>query len=254
MQSQTANDQPVLTDRENQASKRPLDSFTFGRPGILQEQETSPQEAFSDVPNQISSGGPQQSQPAPHSSQTSAKKRDLDTDDHNPCRKRINAERHCKYLDTIKNPSLSISEVTQSHTATAEVPRTPVASSDWMTEVEMATDSASTNTAGCQRSNLASHPENIMDVASSIARSTPSYKTNTKVSETDSGKSHSSVGSMQTTDQAFKVAQTCKTVSKPSGISAVQTGHRSSVKQTLKALTQDKRMKIITISHTADSP
>lgn len=82
-----------------------------------------------------------------------------------------------------------------------------------------------------------------MDVASSIARSTPSYKTNTQVSETDSGKSHSPVGSMQTTDQAFKVAQTCKTVSKPSGISAAQTGHRSSVKQTLKALTQDKRMK-----------
>ena len=35
----------------------------------------------------------------------------------------------------IKNPSLSISEVTQSHAATAEVPRTPVASSDWMTDV-----------------------------------------------------------------------------------------------------------------------
>ncbi|KAM0793898.1 hypothetical protein BDR22DRAFT_895700 [Usnea florida] len=58
----------------------------------------------------------------------------------------------------------------------------------------MATDSASTNTAGYQRSNLASHPENILDVASSMARSTLSYKTNNKVSETDSGKSYSPVG------------------------------------------------------------
>ena len=146
-----------------------MDPFTLGRPGILQEQETSAQEAFSDVPNQISNGGPQQSQPAPHSSQISAKKKDLDTDDHNPCRKRISAERYCKSLDMIKNPSLSISEITQSHAATAEVPRTPVASSDWMTEVEIATDSASASTAGCQRSNLASHPESIMDIASSIA-------------------------------------------------------------------------------------
>ena len=104
----------------------------------------------------------------------------------------------------IKNPSLSISEVTQSYAATAEVPRTLVASSDWMTEVEMAAESASVNRAGCQRSNLASHPESIMDIASSIARSTPSYKTNTKVSETDSRKSHSPVGSMQTADQALK--------------------------------------------------
>ena len=202
-----------------------MDPFTLGRPGILQEQETSAQEAFSGVPNQISNGGPQQSQPAPHSSQSSAKKKDLDTDDHNPCRKRISAERYCKSLDMIKNPSLSISEITQSHAATAEVPRTPVASSDWMTEVEIATDSASANTAGCQRSNLASHPESIMDIASSIARSTPCYKTNTRVSETDSGKSHSPVGSMQTTDQALKATQTCKTVSKPSGISAAQNGH-----------------------------
>ena len=82
--------------------------------------------------------------------------------------------------------------------------RTLVVSGNWMTEVKMITNSVSINTARYQRLNLTSYLENIMDIVSSIARSTPSYKTNIKVSETDSGKSYSSVDSMQIVDFAFE--------------------------------------------------
>ena len=221
-----------------------MESFTFDHPSILQEQNISAQQTFSDVPNQISYGGPQQSQPAPHSLQTSAKKSNLDTDDHNPSRKRMNAEKHCKSLDVIKSPSLPTLEFTQSRAATAEVRRTSVASSDGMTEVEMATGSASTSAAGHQRSNLASHPESTMNIASSTARSTPSCKANTKASKTESGKSSSLRVSMQATDQVLIAAQNCKTASNHSEISASYAGDRSNVEQTLEALTRDERMKI----------
>ena len=81
------------------------------------------------------------------------RKKNLDTGDHNPCRKKINAEKYCKSLDLVKSSSLSFSEVTQSHAATAEMSRTLVASSDGTTEVEMATASASKNAADHQPSN-----------------------------------------------------------------------------------------------------
>ena len=157
----------------------------------------------------------------------------------------MNAEKYCKSLDVIKSPSLSTSKFTQSHAATAELRRSPVASSDGMTELEMITDSASTNAAGYQRSNPANHPESTMNIASSAARSTPSScKANTKASKTNSGKSSSLGVSMQTTDEALIAAQTCKIASNHSGISAPYTGDRSNVEQISEALPRDERTKI----------
>ena len=46
-----------------------------------------------------------------------------------------------------------------------------------------------------------------MNIASSTARSMPSYKTNTKASQTDSGKSSSPEDSMQITDKALITVQ-----------------------------------------------
>ena len=160
-------------------SKKTLERFTFDRPGIPQEQKDSTQQTISHVPNQIRTGGLQQ-RPASHSSQTNVKKRNLDTYNHSSSRKRINARKQSNSLDIIKNPSLSTLELTQSYAATTEVPGTSIASKDRITEVQIMTNSISANTADYQRSNLVSHPESITDIISSIARSTLSYKTNTK--------------------------------------------------------------------------
>lgn len=92
-------------------------------------------------------------------------KNNLDTDNHNSSHKRINARKQSNSLDEIKNPSLSTGEFTQSHAATIEVPGTSIPSKDRITEVQMATDSASAKSADYQRSNLACHPESTMDIA-----------------------------------------------------------------------------------------
>ena len=84
--------------------------------------------------------------------------------------------------DETKDPSLSTLKFIQSHAATIEVPGTSIPSKDRITEVQMATDSASAKSADHQRSNLACHPESTMDIASSTARSMPFYETNTKAS------------------------------------------------------------------------
>ena len=160
-------------------SLKTLERFTFDRPSIPQEQKDSTRQTISHVPNQIRTGGLQQ-RPASHLSQTNAKKRNLDTYNHSSSRERINPRKQSNSLDMIKNPSLSTLEFTQSYATTTEISGTSIASKDRMTEVQITTDSVYANTADYQRSHLASYPESIMDIASSMARSTLSYYTNTK--------------------------------------------------------------------------
>lgn len=130
----------------------------------------------------------------------------------------------------MKNPSMPILKSTQAHTATAEISRTPV---------EMTGHSALT--ARNQLSLLPSHQDSTTRyIISKIARTTPSRKTNTKVSQPDPEKIHSPASDIPAINDIPITTQALTAARGYIESSNARTGDQSDTPTLSEALIQDK--------------